>query len=142
LEGTITISGAFALYPMMIRWAEEYHSLHPEVTFDISAGGAGKGMADALSGAVDIGMVSRPVFEEEIKKGAFWVAVAKDAVVVTVSTRNPVVDQLLAQGLTKDTAEDIWITTEITTWGQIVGGGDGGTIHVYTRADACGAAQT
>jgi ABC-type phosphate transport system substrate-binding protein len=34
LEGTVTISGTFSLYPMMIRWAEEYHSLHPEVTFD------------------------------------------------------------------------------------------------------------
>jgi phosphate transport system substrate-binding protein len=77
LEGTVTISGAFALYPMLIRWAEEYRRLHPEVTFDISAGGAGKGMADALSGAVDIGMVSRPVFEEEIEKGAFWVAVPR-----------------------------------------------------------------
>jgi phosphate transport system substrate-binding protein len=142
LRGTITVSGAFALYPMMIRWAEEYHSLHPEVTFDIWAGGAGKGMADALSGAVDIGMVSRPVFEEEIEKGAFWVAVAKDAVVATVNNRNPIVDQLLAQGLTRDIAEDIWITTEITTWGQIVGRGDGDAIHVYTRADACGAAQT
>jgi phosphate transport system substrate-binding protein len=142
LEGTITISGAFALYPMMIRWAEEYHSLHPEVTFDISAGGAGKGMADALSRAVDIGMVSRPVFEEEIEKGAFWVPVAKDAVVVTVNAENPVLDQLLAQGLTRDTAQNIWITTEITTWGQIVGRGDSDVIHVYTRADACGAAQT
>jgi phosphate transport system substrate-binding protein len=142
LEGTITVSGAFALYPMMIRWAEEYHSFHPEVTFDISAGGAGKGMADTLSGAVDIGMVSRPIFEQEIEKGAFWVAVARDAVVVTVNARNPVVDRLLAQGLTRDTAQDIWITTEITTWGQIVGRGNGGAIHVYTRADACGAAQT
>ena len=142
LDGTITISGAFALYPMMIRWAEEYHSLHPNVTFDISAGGAGKGMADALSGAVDIGMVSRPIFKEEIEKGAFWVAVAKDAVVVTVNTRNPVLDQLLAQGLTRDTAEDIWITGETTTWGQMVGRGDADAIHVYTRADACGAAQT
>jgi phosphate transport system substrate-binding protein len=142
LEGTITVSGAFALYPIMIRWGEEFGTLHPGVTFDISAGGAGKGMADTLSGAVDIGMVSRPVFEEEIEKGAFWVAVAKDAVVVTVNTRNPVVDQLLAQGLSRETAEAIWITADITTWSRLVGGGDEDAIHVYTRADACGAAQT
>jgi phosphate transport system substrate-binding protein len=142
LEGTITVSGAFALYPMMIRWAEEFSALHPRVTFDISAGGAGKGMADALNGAVDIGMVSRPIFEEEIEKGAFWVPVAKDAVVVTVNAENPVLDQLLAQGLTQDDTRDIWITEGVTTWGQVVGTETSDVIHVYTRADACGAAQT
>lgn len=42
-------------------------------------------MADALAGAVDIGMVSRPIFDEEIEKGAFWVAAAKDAVLCTVN---------------------------------------------------------
>jgi phosphate transport system substrate-binding protein len=142
LAGTITVSGAFALYPMMIRWGEEFHKLHPGVTFDISAGGAGKGMADALAGAVDIGMVSRPIFDQEIEKGAFWVAAAKDAVVPTVNERNPVLNQLLAQGITRATGEGIWISGAVTTWGQAVNSGAEDVIHVYTRADACGAAQT
>ena len=47
LKGTITISGAWALYPMMVRWGEEFQKVHPDVKFNISAGGAGKGMADA-----------------------------------------------------------------------------------------------
>ncbi len=142
LEGTITISGAFALYPMMVRWGEEFQKLHPDVQFDISAGGAGKGMSDALAGAVDIGMVSRPVFDEEIQKGAFGVAVAKDAVLATVNAANPVLEQLLSQGITRATIEGIWITGNVTTWGQAVGNAAADEIHVYTRADACGAAQT
>jgi len=142
LQGTITVSGAFALYPMMVRWGEAFHALHPGVTFDISAGGAGKGMADALNGAVDIGMVSRPIFDAEIEKGAFWVAVAKDGVVATVNGDNPVLEPLLEGGITQDAAEGIWITGEVVTWGQAVGGRGGEEIHVYTRADACGAAQT
>ena len=64
LEGTVTISGAWALYPLMVRWGEEFQKLHPDVKFDISAGGAGKGMADALANAVDIGMVSREIYPE------------------------------------------------------------------------------
>ena len=140
--GTISVSGAFALYPMMIRWGEEYHKLHPEVTFDISAGGAGKGMADALNEAVDIGMVSRPIFDAEIEKGAFWVAVAKDAVVATTNAQNPVLQSLAQRGLTRDLGTDIWITGEITTWGHVAGSEASEEIHVYTRADACGAAKT
>ncbi len=44
---------------------------NPGVTFDISAGGAGKGMTDVLSSAVDIGMVSREIRPEEQEQGAF-----------------------------------------------------------------------
>jgi len=29
-SGTLTISGAWALYPMMVRWSEEFHALHPD----------------------------------------------------------------------------------------------------------------
>jgi len=54
-ENTIKISGAFALYPMMGTWADEYQRLHPDIKIDLSAGGAGKGMSDALMGIVDIG---------------------------------------------------------------------------------------
>jgi phosphate transport system substrate-binding protein len=143
LEGTITISGAWALYPLMVRWAEEFQKLHPEVRFDISAGGAGKGMADALAGAVDIGMVSREIYPEEIQKGAFGVSVTKDAVFPTISAQNPVHEDLFRQGVSHETLVGIYITGEITTWGQVVGQPElGDPIHVFTRSDACGAAAT
>jgi phosphate transport system substrate-binding protein len=143
LHGTLTISGAWALYPMVVRWGEEFQNLYPEVQFDISAGGAGKGMADALAGAVDIGMVSREVHPEEIDQGAFWISVNKDAVFLTVSENNPVWDDLHQQGITQETLVGIYITGEITTWGQVVGRPEvSDPIHIYTRSDACGAAET
>ena len=43
MKGTITISGAFALYPLAVKWGEEFKKLHPGVNFDIQGGGAGKG---------------------------------------------------------------------------------------------------
>jgi len=142
LRGTLTVSGAWALYPMMVRWGEEFHALHPDVQFDISAGGAGKGMADALAGAVDIGMVSREIYPEEIEQGAFWVAVTKDAVVPTVNANNPYLARLQAQGMTRATFEAIWMG-RITTWGEAIGDPNASDeIHVYTRSDACGAAAT
>jgi phosphate transport system substrate-binding protein len=141
-EGTISVSGAFALYPMMQRWVEEYSKLHPKVTFDVSAGGAGKGMTDALSGAVDIGMVSREVSSDEVGKGAFAIPVTKDAVFPTISDKNPVLSDLLAKGITKDTLIGIFISGEIKTWGQVVGKPEiNDEIHVYTRSDSCGAAD-
>jgi len=142
-RGTIAISGAFALYPMMTRWAEEYQKVHPGVQFDISAGGAGKGMADALAGAVDIGMVSRDVKPEEEAQGAYWIPVTKDAVFPVINLQNPVYAELMAQGLTREAFVKIFITGEIKTWGAAVGRPERtDPIHVYTRSDACGAADT
>jgi len=142
LNGNITISGAFALYPMMTVWADEFQKLHPKVTFDISAGGAGKGMTDALSGAVDIGMVSRNVTPEEEANGAYAVAVVKDAVFPVVNAKNPVINDLLAKGVSKDTFIKIFITGEIKTWGQVVGKPEvTDEIHVFTRSDSAGAAD-
>lgn len=143
LEGTITVSGAWALYPLMVRWGEEFQKLHPGVRFDISAGGAGKGMADALANAVDIGMVSREVYPEEVEKGAFWVATTKDAVFPTVSVENPVWEDLHRQGISQEMLIGIFITGEITTWGQVVSRPEvSDPIHTFTRSDACGAAAT
>ncbi len=143
LKGTIAISGAWALYPMMTRWGEEFQKINPDVQFDISAGGAGKGMTDALGGAVDIGMVSRAVTPEEESKGAYWIAVTKDAVLPMVSQNNPVLADLLKMGVKQQVFEGIYITGEITTWGQVVGREDiADTINVYTRSDAAGAPET
>ncbi len=142
LSGTITVSGAFALYPLMAVWSDEFHKLHPNVEFDISGGGAGKGMTDALSGAVDIGMVSRAVKAEEEALGAYTIPVVKDAVFGVVSAKNPVIKEILAQGIKQETLRKIFITGEIKTWGEVVGKPEiTDAIHVYTRSDSSGASD-
>ena len=142
LKGNISISGAFALYPLTVKWAEEFKKIHPDVQFDISAGGAGKGITDALAKMVDIGLVSRDISPEEVKKGAYAVAVAKDAVVATVSAYNPNIKDILTNGLDRETAIDIFITGKIKTWGQALGTKSNVPVRIYTRSDACGAAET
>jgi phosphate transport system substrate-binding protein len=141
ISGQISISGAFALYPMTVKWAEEFRKIYPDVRIDISAGGAGKGIADALSGMVEIGMVSREIYPEEIKKGAFPIAVTKDAVVAVVSEANPALQDILSKGLKKDAGNNVWISGKYTTWSQAFGVKSTSPIHIYTRSDACGAAE-
>ncbi|MGD0581549.1 MAG: PstS family phosphate ABC transporter substrate-binding protein [Bacteroidales bacterium] len=141
LSGQISISGAFALYPMTIKWAEEFRKINPDVRIDISAGGAGKGIADALNGMVEVGMVSREIYPEELKKGAFPIAVTKDAVVAVISDKNPALNEILSKGLRRDAGNNIWITGKYTRWGQAFDIKSSSPIHVYTRSDACGAAE-
>lgn len=142
LNGTISISGAWALYPMVVRWAEEFRKIHPGVRIDISAGGAGKGMADCLSGAADLGMLSREIHASELEKGAWPVAVVKDAVVAVVNRNHPAAGTLLSRGLAWQECIDLWISGRLKTWGQLSGLSLNEPVHVYTRSDACGAAET
>lgn len=142
LQGEISLSGAFALYPLAVKWADEFKKLHPKVRIDISAGGAGKGMTDALAKVVDLGMLSREVHPEEVKKGIISYSVAKDAVVATINAKNPKVKELLAKGYTQTSGEKLFISGEYTNWGQILGDKTNIPVRVYTRSDACGAAET
>jgi phosphate transport system substrate-binding protein len=139
MSGTLSMSGAWAIYPLAIQWGDAFTKTNPDVKMNISAGGAGKGMTDVLSGAVDIGMVSREVDKSEKAKGALPIFVAKDGVFATISTKNPALKQIMSKGLTKEQFIGIFIDGTVTNWKQV--GGPNVPIHAYTRSDSCGAAS-
>lgn len=138
----IRISGAFALYPLAVKWAEEYKKTHPGIQFDISAGGAGKGLTDVLTGADDLGMFSRELTPEESAKGIWKVAVAKDAVLPTINAKNPLLHYIQQKGLTKAQFQRIFLSNGTLTWQSVIDTPVSVPVHVYTRSDASGAAET
>ena len=142
LQGRITISGAWALYPMAVKWAEEFKKIYPKVEIDISAGGAGKGMTDCLAKVADIGMVSRDIYPEEVSRGAWAISVTKDAVVPTINMNNPAINDILVRGVTQEEFQNIFVSGNIKTWGELLRSKVKEPINVYTRSDACGAAET
>ena len=141
-DNTLNFSGAFALYPLNIKWAEEYKKTHEDVRFNISGGGAGKGMADALAGTVDLGMFSREITQAEKDKGVWWVGLCIDAVIPTISQDNPYLDELKQRGITQNEFRKIFIDGSIKNWNEILPSAGDEAITVYTRSDACGAAGT
>jgi len=138
----VRVSGAWALYPMMVKWADEYQKVNPGIRVDVSAGGAGKGMADALSGLVEIGMVSRDIDPTEVERGAYGIRVVKDAVVPTFNKNNPIAAELLKNGLRRDEFKNIFVSGKATKWGDLIGRASvPNKISVYVRSDSCGAAE-
>ncbi len=140
-SGKISISGAFALYPITVKWAEEFQKKNPKVKIDIQAGGAGKGITDVLSKVTDIGLVSRDLNPAEIKKGAYGISVTKDAVVPTISATNPYRKVLYQLGVKKAAFNNIFITGKYKSWNTLGAKGKD-PIRVYSRSDAAGAAET
>jgi len=138
LSGSITISGAFALYPMAVKWVDEFKKINTNVKIDISPGGSGKGMTDILSKSVNIGMISRDVIPAETSKGVYTIAVTRDAVVLIVSGSNPQLNDVLAHGIKKSAANDVFITGKYNTWGQATGIKSNSPLRIYSRSDASG----
>ena len=141
---SISFSGAFALYPLAQVWAEAYNKTHPDIRFDIQAGGAGKGLTDCLTGAVDVGMFSRELTDAEKAKGVWWIALCKDAVLPTMNAKNSAFKSVAIRGVKKDEFKGIFVDHTIETWDQLLGTSGKTTkkINVYTRADAAGAADS
>ncbi|TDO09921.1 MULTISPECIES: substrate-binding domain-containing protein [Halomonas] len=141
-EATVRVSGGWAVYPLMVVWADKYADVRDDVEIKVAGGGTGKGVSDVLNGQVDIGMMGRDPHEKEIEQGLFPTAVAKDSVVGTIHKDNPVFDEIQAQGLSEGDFEAIF-TKKITHWGEVVGKDlDNDKIVVYGRSDASGAAKT
>jgi len=142
LRGSITLSGAWAIYPTAVAWAEAFQKAHPGVKVDVSAGGAGKGVADTIAGLVDIGMVSRDPEPAEKEKGITAIYILHDAVYPVVSEKNPCLKVLLNKGVSKKGWADMYVTGTAATWDAVVEGGVKKPLHVYTRSDSCGAAAS
>jgi len=140
--GTLTLSGAWAIYPTAVAWAEGFQKKYPKVKIDVSAGGAGKGATDAIAGLVDIGMVSREPDPTEIKKGITPVYVLHDAVFAVINEKNPALEDILKNGLIKQKFIDFWVDGLIKTWDAVAGSKVDKPIHLFTRSDSCGAAQS
>lgn len=140
--GNISISGAFALYPIVVLWSDNFRKEHPHVRFNISAGGAGKGIADVLSNMVDIGLVSRDLHAPELTRGAYPIHVAKDAVVGSFNSNHPNYSLIKERGLTKKELENIFVHNSYKLWSDIDPRFVKEPIEVYVRSDAAGAAET
>ncbi|MCX7830020.1 MAG: substrate-binding domain-containing protein [Acidobacteria bacterium] len=143
-KSVVTLSGAFAIYPTAVAWADEFQKIDPNVKIEISAGGAGKGAADCIAGLVDIGMVSRDPDASELEKGIKAIPICHDGVFVIINEKNPFAENILEKGLTKETLNELYINKKKMSFEEILGikKGNNNPANIYTRSDSCGAAAT
>jgi phosphate transport system substrate-binding protein len=98
LEGKLTLTGSSTMSPLIEDIGKRFQARHPGVRIEVRRGGSGAGIADARSGAADIGMVSRALGEKE--KDLRGYPIGRDGIAVLVHKSNVVrnlsVDQLRA----------------------------------------------
>lgn len=111
LSGNVSVVGSTSVTPVMEVIAEEYQTLNPEVTIDITSNGSSAGMTAAMDGSADIGMASRELKEEELAE-LTGQPIAIDGIAVIAHPDNTVED------LTMEQVRQIY-TGEVTTWADV-----------------------
>jgi phosphate transport system substrate-binding protein len=141
VSGNFTISGAFALYPLVQLWAGDFMKIHPAVKIDVTKTGTGQGITDLINKKIQLAMISRPLNADEKSAGIWVVPVARDGVAPIVNQKNPYLNRLLSQGLSTDEMQKLFTSDTPLKWGEILDTAGNEKAVVYSRADESGAAD-
>jgi phosphate transport system substrate-binding protein len=140
ISGSFTISGAYALYPLVKKWSDDFMKIHPAVQIVVAQGGTGQGVDDLLSKKNQLAMISRPLTDEEQTEGIWILPVAKEGVAPIVNQRNPFLKRILERGITPEKLIRLFAGDKPMTWGELLDSTGKEKAVVYTRADESGAA--
>lgn len=125
---SVTLAGSTSVQPFVEMLAEEYSKRYPErPAVNVQGGGSSAGASAALTGAAQIGMMSRDLAAAE--SGLTPVVIAKDAIVLVVHPSNPI------EGLTLEEARGIF-SGQISDWALL--GGPPSRINVVSREEGSG----
>ncbi len=140
ISGNFSISGAYALYPLVKKWSDDFMKLHPKVTIVVLEGGTGQGLDDLRSKKSQLAMISRPLTDTELEEGIWTVPVAKDGVAPIVNKKNPFLKKILAQGLSPEKFLKVFTGDKPFTWGEMLDTTLKEIVPVFIRKDESGAA--
>ena len=67
-QTTLNGAGSSFVYPIMSKWAGEYHKLHPEIQMSYYPNGSWPGMVLTMAGMIDFGATDAPVSDAQLAK--------------------------------------------------------------------------
>jgi phosphate transport system substrate-binding protein len=129
LSGTLTIAGSTSVQPFSEVLAEAFQAKNAGVQVNVQGGGSSQGVEAAISGAANIGSVSRDVTPEEKAKNLVVTPIAVDGVAIVINPANKIT------ALTMEDVKNIYLGN-IKNWKEL--GGNDAAITVVSREDGSG----
>lgn len=138
---SITISGAYGLYPLISQLAFEYNRIFPNIRINVTPGSSLKGMSDMIFQMVDMGMYSKSINDNRWDTSLLHIAIARDAILPIGNASNPYLEKLNSTGITQSQLRYIFVDATLNQWGQLTGEDSSYRINVFTRTDISGSAD-
>lgn len=124
LQGKIRLAGSSTMAPLVEALGKRFRTLHPEVIIEVEMGGSSRGIHDVREGSCNIGMVARPLNDNE--RDLIGFPIARDGVCLIVHKDNPV------KSLSSEQVVGIY-TGQITNWKEA--GGNDAPITAINRVE-------
>ncbi len=140
LSGNFRISGAYALYPLVKKWSDDFMKIHPGVKISVESSETGQGIDDLIGKKVRIAMISRPLNDEEMGDSIWVIPVAKEGVAPIVNQNNPYIKRILKHGISPQKFIRLFTVNEAITWGELLDTTSKVKVETYIRSDESGAA--
>lgn len=141
VSGNFKISGAYALYPLVRKWSDDFMKIHPDVKIDLEPEGTGQGLEDLLSKKSQLAMISRPLTDEDFDSGIWTVPIAKEGVAAIVNQKNPFIRRILNQGFSPEELLEVFTGNKPLTWGELLDTTGMEKVMVFIRSDESGASD-
>lgn len=136
LDGTISLSGSSALFPLVEASIDGFNEEYPDIEISAQAGGSGTGLTQVSEGTVNIGnsdVLAEEKLDADKAKELSDHKVVAQGFAVAVNKKNKV------QNLTKEQIQNIF-SGKITNWKDV--GGDDMTIEIVHRPSSSGTRAT
>lgn len=140
ISGNFSVGGAYALYPLVKKWSEDFIKIHPDVKISVVGTMTGQGIDDLIGKKIQLAMISRPLTDEDLADSIWVIPVAKEGVAPIVNQKNPFINIMLNHGITPDKLIRLFTVNEPMTWGELLDTISKEKVIVYSRADESGAA--
>ncbi len=137
LSGTILINGSDVLFPLTMKWAQEFKKEYPKIVIENRVTCSDNSLKLVQAGSIQVAMVSRPLTEQEVKDGLYAVPVALDAVLPVVSFDNDYIQPIVQKGISVKKLAAVF-NGSIKTWGQLLGNKATDAIEVCILPDTSG----
>jgi phosphate transport system substrate-binding protein len=100
ISGKLSVAGSSAMNQLANLWADGLQHVHPEAKLDVVMFESGQVLPKLGAGEMEIGLMSRPLTEKELKDGGvIAIATAKDVLGVVVNQGNPLEQLTMEQGV-------------------------------------------
>jgi phosphate transport system substrate-binding protein len=120
VEGELTVAGSSAMNHLAQLWASGLGHLHSGAKLKIDMYESGQVLPRLAKGEMQIGLMSRPLTEKELKDGGVVAfATAKDVLGIVVNSNNPLDALTLEQGVTLLRDPSAPQQPGAKTWGQL-----------------------
>jgi glycine cleavage system H lipoate-binding protein/ABC-type phosphate transport system substrate-binding protein len=122
------------LYNLSIKWSDEYSKeFHGKAVKVVSI--SDKKMADQLIAEGNLAFVSNEYYSGFDNQTLWKVVVGRDVIVPVINSRNPVLNEILKQGISQISLTNLLKNPDSQKWGTLVKNSQNKAINVYLIDD-------